>query len=68
MVGVVFLGADGLAIHSNRVAEEIFRSNDGFSTRNGELHAFDRNADGLVHRAIDHVYWFSVKWRAGALR
>ncbi len=52
-LGVVFLSAGGAAIYWNRVAEEIFRANDGLSLREASLSAQDALADAELRRAID---------------
>lgn len=53
-MGIVFLGAGGVAIYLNRSAEEIFRAGDGISLRNGLLGAWDRRADAQLRKAIGH--------------
>ena len=52
-LGVVFLSGGGMAIYWNRVAEEMFRANDGLSLREGALFAKDANADAQLREAID---------------
>jgi DNA-binding CsgD family transcriptional regulator len=51
-LGIVFLKPGGVAVYSNRFAEEIFRSDDGLSMRNARLVAWDRAADGQLHQAV----------------
>jgi DNA-binding CsgD family transcriptional regulator len=52
-LGAVFLGSGGAAIYCNRVAEEIFGSNDGLSLRNGLLTAHDKAAEAQLRKSID---------------
>jgi DNA-binding CsgD family transcriptional regulator len=52
-LGAVFLSSGRAAIYCNRAAEEIFRSNDGLSLRNGRLAALDKGAEAHLCQAID---------------
>jgi DNA-binding CsgD family transcriptional regulator len=51
-LGIVFLVAGGVAVYSNRRAEEIFCTDDGLSMRNSRLSAWDRGADGQLRQAV----------------
>ncbi len=52
-LGVVFVSGGGRVIYWNRVAEEIFRANDGLSLQEGALSARDLNADAKLREVID---------------
>ncbi len=58
--GVVLFSADGQPVYANRIAESIFREEDGLSLKQGVLEAFDSTTSTLLQRAIRHAAQMEV--------
>jgi DNA-binding CsgD family transcriptional regulator len=62
--GVVLLARDGRIVFCNRVADEVFRSEDGLLRRNERVDVSNSNSQAALHRAVEYAMFAGESFTA----